>query len=620
MKTNSFSKTLTILVVILFALLIAGCEERPTKTRKPSLDWSRGLPLGTNVLGSVGIAVDENGKDIHAVWPLWSESKGVGPNLDINPLSALSAILTQEIFTYNSGAGGFGLHYAQIDENAQIKFEHEIIQISGQARLPQLISSDNQNLHLFWTNRKEHSEEWQLWYGQLDRQGNLQETPIQLSSASSGVSEYEVVSDLNGGVAVVWEDTKSGGINFTHISSSGEKLIDAVSVVSEGTMPAIRVDSQNRFHLVWFGEKKGDLMYQVLDSPPKPKTGTLIAHIPLGSGPRLYGPALGITDQWIYVIWSILKQSGVDAGSAETQYIAFPVDAPEKTSPISDISILPLEEQPYEEDEGNFKLTQLVPAEYATRSSDFVYDPIIAQSQNGELAVALAFRQEYRLDAQVQVVVVIMANGEYTGYTVATKTPAFSSDPALAADKAGNLHLIWRDGYTGENIYYASTASNAKAVLDKPVLQDLKTLVLAGGMESFAGILLFPLASPWLFPGLVLVVFWRIRKNDETLDNRISQIILIISLLLYQGTKVLIFPTIVEYVPLSAWIDIPFSWKLSLRIATPLLILGIAVAIAERKRRVSQAPSSTLSYYFTVALVDMILTLSVYGVNFLGAY
>ena len=622
MKKQFFSRLLVSLSIFLFALFLVGCEVEPEKARKPSLDWSRGLPLGTDVLGTVGMAVDPNGESIHVVWPLWSESRGVGFHLDIDAPRATGKVVaqsTQMSFPLQSDTGGFGIHYARIDEAAQVEFEHEVIQLSGQARIPRLIAADNQLLHLFWTTRADRSEEWQLWYLQFDQQGDVQRDPIQLSLTTSGVSKYEVASDLNGGVVVVWEDTESGSIKFAHLSALGEVLVAPVSVVSTGTMPAIRVDSQKRVHLVWF-EGIGELMYQVLDSAPKPKTGTLIAHIPLGTGPRVYGPALGIADQWGYVFWSVLKQSGLDAGSAKTQYIAFPVDSPEKVSSIFDIGVLPLEEQPYQPDEGDFTYTQLVPAAYIARSSDFIYDPFIAESQNNELAVSLAFYQQYRLDGHIQIVVLIMADGEYKGYTVATKTQAISSDVALSADVEGDLHLIWRDGVSGEDIYYTTTGADARAELDRLTLRDLLTLVTAGGMESFAGILLFPLAFPWIFPGLVVVIAWRLIRNDEDLSNKASQAILLLSILLYQGTKVLIFPTIVDYMPFSAWVDIPLSWQPSLQIAIPLLILGFAIGVAEWQRRRSNLLPSTLRYYFTVALLDMALTLAIYGVNFLGAY
>jgi len=211
-----------------------------------------------------------------------------------------------------------------------------------------------------------------------------------------------------------------------------------------------------------------------------------------------------------------------------------------------------------------------------------------------------------------------MEDGEYKGYTIATKTQAISGDPVVAIDGAGNFHLIWRDGYTKETVYYTTTNAETRAELDRPTLRDILTLFLAGGLESLTGILLFPLAFPWMFPGLVILIIWRLIKNDEDLSNKVSVAILVTSVFMYQGSKILIFPTMVDYIPFSAWVDIPASWQLILRIGVPLLILGIAIWVSEWSRKKRQ-PSS-LRYYLVIVIVDTVLTLAIYGVNFLGAY
>ncbi len=588
MKIYFSSRHLAIVSVLLFTFLLVGCGSEPERARKPSEDWSRGLPLGTDASGTAAMVVDQAGEVIHAIWPVWSES------------------------------GDVGLRYVQISQEAQIELDREVIQLSGRVRTPRLISAGDQHLHLFWANRAEGSKRWQLWYAQLDQQGDIQGAAVRLSPETSSVSQYEVAPDLNGGSVIAWEDTGSGGINFARISSSGEKQVGPACVVSQGIMPAVRVDSQGQVHLAWF-EGIGDLMYQVLDTElPMPVDGTLIAHIPLGTGASLDGPAFGVTDEWVYVFWSILNQSGLEAGTAKTQYVVFPIGAPDEASIISDIGVLPLEKQPYRSDEGEFTYTQLVPAAYISRSSQFVYDPVVMQDQNSELAVALASHQQHRLDGYIQIVVAIMADGEYKGYTLATKTQAISSDAVLSADADGNLHLIWRDGYAGENIYYTTTEPDARAELDRPTFRDITTVILAGGLESAAGILLFPLAFPWMFLGLILLVVWRLIRNDEDLTNKISLVLLVSAIILYQGSKVLIFPTMVDYVPFSAWVDVPDGWQLALRFGVPVIILGIAIGVSEWLRRKS-APS-TLRYYLVVVIVDTILTLAVYGVNFLGAY
>jgi hypothetical protein len=93
---------------------------------------------------------------------------------------------------------------------------------------------------------------------------------------------------------------------------------------------------------------------------------------------------------------------------------------------------------------------------------------------------------------------------------------------------------------------------------------------------------------------------------------------LVIAILLYQVTKLLFLPTIQTYTPFSAWLDLPRSWSTALRVMVPLLIFGVAWLAAEWVRRSRTA--STLAYFFVVAAVDAILTLVVYGVNYLGVF
>ncbi len=71
------------------------------------------------------------------------------------------------------------------------------------------------------------------------------------------------------------------------------------------------------------------------------------------------------------------------------------------------------------------------------------------------------------------------------------------------------------------------------------------------------------------------------------------------------------------YVPFSAWVDIPANWEIVLRIGVPGLIFLIGIGVAERGRRRSK---STLVYYALVSITDMVLTMGVYGVFYLGVF
>ncbi|MBC8335841.1 MAG: hypothetical protein H8E29_11275 [Anaerolineales bacterium] len=579
---------LPLMILILGAMILISCGGRPERSRKPSNDWGRGLPLGTDATGTVGMVVEEDGATIHAVWPFWAEE------------------------------GGIGIRYVQLGKAAEIQVDQVVVQTQGQVRTPQLFIAKDESLHLLWANRPDTAAKWQLWYAQFDHKGNIQGELLQVSDANSGVSQYAVVEGRNGGILVAWEDILSGGIKLTEISILGEKQANPKRVVEAGVKPDLWVDERGKIHLAWL-DNDNNLLYARTDADvASPLSGEKLLRIPLGTGATLDGPVLGVVDGNVYIFWSVLSQSGLEAGTARTEYVFFPQGSPDKVSDVTRIDVLPLEEQPYRTDRGSYAYTELVPATYISNTSPYVYAPMVIQHPTGEMAIALATRQQYRLDGYVQIAVVVMENGAYKGYTIATKTQAISSDPVLDADGAGNLHLIWRDGYSKEIVYYTTTDAETRAELDRPTIRDILTLVLAGGLESLTGILLFPLAFPWMFPGLIVLIIWRLIRNDEDLSNKVSVALLVLSVLMYQGSKILIFPTMVDYIPFSAWVDIPASWQMVLRIGVPLLILGIAIWASEWSRK-NQQPSS-LRYYLVIVIVDTVLTLAIYGVNFLGAY
>ena len=568
--------------------LLISYSSGPARTRKPSNDWGRGVPVGADASGTLGMVVEEDGSTIHTIWPFEVEG------------------------------GITGIRYAQLDENARVVEEKDIIQVQGEISAPRIFVAQKGLLHLLWATRVDASQKWQLWYTQIDLEGTLQTEPKMISDASSGVRRFEAVGASDGALWVVWEETSSGNIHLTGVSAFGEKQAQITNVVENVSNPSIALGDDDQIHLAWLNNNN-DLIYVQPDADFT-FTPENIHHIPMGTGASLNGPRMGVSDGQVYIFWSILDQSGLEAGTARTEYITFPIGVLEEISNQGDIWVLPYEEPFFQPKDGEYSYSELVPASLINRTTPFVYAPSLIQNPRGEMALALAAQQEHRLDGYVQIAVVFLENGIYKGYSFATKTQEISGDPVLAADGDGNLHLVWREGFDEEAIYYTTMDAETRAIIDRPTLRDASTLILAGGLESLTGILLFPLAFPWLFPGLVLVVIWRLVKNDENVSFRSSQIVLAVSLILYQGSKILIFPTFVDYTPFSAWIDIADGWGTPLRIIVPLIIFAIAIFFSERFRRRGKGVPSTLRYYFVTALVDMLLTLAIYGVNFLGAY
>jgi len=586
MDNNSRVTKFWLVIVLSFMVIVTGCNTKFEKGRKPSDDLSRGLPLGENASSTVALAVNPDGTNIHAVWP------------------------------YQENSRTTSLRYVKLNQDAEFIIDRDVLDFTGGVRTPQILLAGNNRLHLIWVERVEENSNWVLWYVELDDRGNLQNEPVSLSEPASGVGSFVTLSDGEQGAVVVWEDKTSNGLKWVQISAGIDGITSPEILVHDGIKPSLRVDGQGDFHITWMVDEF--LFYKrFLLGDSMPLEGTEIARISVGTGARLDNPALGLSDGWVYVFWSILKQSGLEAGTASTEFISFPIGSPQE-SPTTRIGIIPLEEQPFQPYQGVFTLSQFVPAIDPVRSVAYVYEPVTAQAYQPDLAIAVATKQLNRLDLYGQIAIGLLEGGQLKGYTFGTKTLDISGDAALTSDTEGNLHLVWRDGFSGSRIYYATTAPEAREVIDGLDFADLPTLLLTGGLEGITGIMLFPLAFPWMVIGLVILGVWRLIKNEESLDNVASRVLLVIAVISFHGSKALFMPTIIEYVPFSAWIDLPPEWLLSVRIGVPLIIFGIALTIAEWLRR--KFGPSTLRYFISIVLVDTALTLAIYGVNFLGAY
>ena len=589
MKKRSFNAKIIIgtLVLLMIALLTESCQVSQEKTRKPSEDWSRGLPLASDASSTIGFDVEKSGERIYVVIPHQNQS--------------------QENY----------FQYLKMNSSVEIILDMDLeIELSRFARSPRLEFAENGNFHLIWLARENSSEGWQLWYGLFHNQGEQNGQVYQITSNESGVGKYDVVSDGDGGVVVVWEDTQTNGILMTNISSPGETISTPHLVVQNGERPSVRVDNQEQIHMIWMEDTV--LMYHAVQPGEiTPFAGESIARLQIGSGNTLKGPSLGLSDGWISAFWSVLYQAGLEAGTAKTEYVVFPIGEPSE-GPILPLNIMD-DDVPFLPYRGSFALSQLIPpprAEYL--STNYILSPNTLGGQNSELIVSVSANQALRLNTNIQIVLGVFKDGEYQGYTVATKTETLSKDPVIKVDDAGNLYLVWREGAAGRQVFLSTTAAGARIALDKTSSSDLPSLLLTGGLEAITGILLFPFALPWMAFGFIMLIVWRLIKNDEDLTFPTSKILLVIAIISYQVSKVLFLSPMLEYIPFSAWIDIPAHLELIYRVGVPLVIFAVAILAAQWFTR--KSTPSTLTYYFAVVIVDCIFTMAIYGVILLGEY
>ena len=584
---KSYTKKIPLFFLLLALVLsISACGSSAEKEMKPSADWSRSVAVGESVNGSTGLSVENGGQRVHIIWPYDTDE-------------------------------GIRLHYVQLDPSVQPLVESDL-DLAGQIKAPRLVVSGQDYLHLFWSSREAGTPDWELYYQRLEEDGQLSGAPTRLSPPGVVIGEYTAISDQAGGAVLTWGKGSAGDLYILHLGQDGSILSGPEIYTSQGESPTVRLDAEGNLHLAW--RQGGDIYYAVtgLDQLDAIQ-GSRVASLTLGTGVSLSGPIVGVTHDWVYLLWSLLSQSGMEAGTASTEYVASPRGSMDFSNPER-IWIPSEEEITYRPYQSSLGLTQLADvAQVPSQASDFILHPNTLESQESEMVVALGVNQQLRLDLQLQIATLVLKDGQVQGFSMAGKTDHLSDDAVIAADTQGNLHLIWREGAGGHKVFYASTAPQARAELDRINTGDVVGAALQGGMESFVSIALLPVIGfGWLLPGLLVVGTYKLFREHENMRDPVSWIPLIIAVAMYEGLKIVTLPTMTSYVPFSAWLEIPNAWDAPLRFGMPVLIFLIALFVAYRMQK--RYSASTLVFYMALGLTDAVLSLAIYGVNFLGVF
>ena len=583
---DSMMKKYRLIKIIFLSLLVvalAGCETQ--KGRTPSPDWSRGLPLGSSGRGSIGMAVADDSGRVHLTWP------------DVS-------------------GGEPAIRYMQLDGEANPSIDTHLPLPDGEKRTPRLALADGENVHFLWVFRGEGDPNWILYYTQIDQNGEFLHNPIPLSDEEVRVGSYRITPDNDGGLFAVWE--VGDDIYLTHLTATGVMDIDSLLFIENGSEPALRVDGDDGLHFIW--READQIMYAQLDAAnPQRAAGVMVVDVDLSSGAVMAGPVLGLSDEWGYIIWSVANRTGMEAGTARVEYVSFPIGELVEDQK-SRLGLSAAEDLPYEAYAGDYQMTLLAAASPIPYSSDFAHQPAVDQGQAGEVAVVLAMTQQLRQKSVMQVATAVFKDGAFLGFNMTGKTDAFSQEPFVASDTAGNLHVAWREGGHGQMIFYATTAPDARDAINGLDFGDISNLVFTGGIEAAVGMMMFPLAFIWVLPGLLIMGIWHMRRDEDTLSDPITLILLLISLISYQFIKVSFWPFMMIYVPFSAWIDVPDSMNQLLQIGVPIVIFGIGLLTAVYIRKRKNPYMSGLLFFFITTTIDGLLSLGVYGVNFLGVF
>jgi len=606
---------LLLLIVFLLVPWLAACSPVVEKGGKPPADWSRSMSLGGEAVGSIGLSVDELGENVHVVWPI---RKG----------------------------GVEWLRYVKVDQTARIVFSRDL-KFTGELKAPRLSSALQGRTHLVWSSRSSSLEGWRLWHVLLDEAGNVTGKRSLVSTGDGSVGRYALAPDGKGGILVAWDAGQTGGLFVGRINPAGELISGPVMIASQGHSPVMDVDSQGWAHMAYLDGKVIHYAWMPVDDFEQASAEAVVDLAKggtLGStGDILQGPAMGYAGEWIYLVWSVLSTSDTESGSAIAEYVSFPAREPAQTNPER-LLTLASQEKEYRDYRGSFGLTALGPPpvfsiasqelgrEVTMQSeqhgdwvvvsggiSSFIMTPSAMIGDQDELAVAVAASQEFRLDEQMEITTLVFSEGGYRGYSVSSQTNRLSDNPVLAADSAGELYLVWREGSRGEKVYFASTAPNMLASLDRLGFGDAFTAVMKGTTEGLTSLAFTPIIGMWwILPGLLILGGWKLVREQESVNAPSSWPVLLAAVGIYLALKVLFLPTILYYVPFSAWIYLPSSLAAPLRVGMPFLILGLGLLSANYVR--VRYSDSSLAFYLAFTITDAALSLLIYGVNYLGAF
>jgi hypothetical protein len=479
---------------------------------------------------------------------------------------------------------------------------------------------DGGTLQLFWLSDQ------RLYTARLEP-GTRDMGPPLLLSADAKVASYDVAQGANGAMAIWYAGSQEDpGL---YALPAGDPGGEATLVDPLGIAPNLGYDDDGMLHATWAryppGENHPQFFYGAYpDGRYAPGAETVVLEPRVGTT-RVYGPWLGLDKQDVYLLWTIIPRIGPRSGMAATYYVRFPPGRPAAASPVGQLSIpyeYHLDYQPFPD--GSLQTGPRVAlGSAAPYNNTYISELVLDPAQAPELAIAFHTRLAYlRRKEQGQVSVVFFQDGAPVGYQQITFTPANSGFPAVLSDEAGQLYITWLESgaESGYNVYFSSTAPDIRKALSGLTWDDVGRL----GPELLFGLLggavLVPLAMAWIIAPLVVIgVTSVIRRRDESFTNTGVLVSLALAMGAYWVSKLLLMPTIPDYVPFSAWLPfIPPVLKLPLQVGVPLLIAGLALALAWRYTYGRDRPSPFFFLLIYMA-VDSVLTMSVYGVTFYGA-
>ncbi len=524
--------------------------------------------------------------------------------------------------------GGMTLLFAvEVDGVARLQVKHfdrrldlaweSVLQESLRSPMQPEIIWHGQRLRLFWI------DEGSLYSATMDAGGN-DSGDTRLLSNDAAVDSYGVA--LRGTQPVTaWfagGPREPGLYAVNDVASSAEPVL----VDDQGIEPELRVDAEGGLHAVWLryppGTTSPSFYYayygsgQVAGSDGR--AGTLLLTAFAGLSSVLTGPFLGVDDEHVYVFWTVEVRTGPQAGSAETNYIIFPLGRPAEIGEEQSLYAPADYNLDYEPATGTTLHSGSrvpLPVEGALTA------PMDLESNRepaSELVVATQVMAAYELRKEArQSALIYFRDGRPVSYQLLSFTRSGSSFPYVRSDGQGYLYATWLEPAEprGFLTYLSATAPDVNAALTTVSLSVVSRVVTELVFGLLSGAVLAPFAGIlWLIaPLVVLAVTSFMRREAARGISPGSAASLGLAIITYWLVKMATLPGIGDFVPFSPWIPFIPPWLgVALQWSVIPLILLAALVTAWHFTYRRDAPSA-LYFLFIYAAVDSVLSMAVYG-------
>lgn len=577
----------SLLFLCCIALVLAGCGTAE-RLWLDAPDWSRAVLLGnTQAAETVPMAVDDSG--------------------------------TTYVFLVNGPEGALSPEVVAVDAQAEVVWRRRYESVTVLRPKSPRIFIEGERLRLFWI------ADDQLNMMQISQSGEMLGPPDVISGDVT-VESFDATRD-EVGQWFVWmagprREPGLYRLPAGSLTGSAPERIDPM-----GVRPVLEY-YDGTLHALWAhyptGYEEKALFYANYPNGIfEPDVEQVVGEPMVAPSSVLEGPYLGFDMERVYVFWTILVRTGLEAGSVETRYVSFPYGALNEASPPEQLFAPPNYDLTYERAiQGPLQAGERA-AWDATRGTAFITDLDPTDMVTDELAVAMSTKIPYlRRKEQVQVAVAYFQNGAPNGYQLLSFTSSSSEHPGIL-NNDGYLIVSWleRSDLPGFAVYMAQTTPAFVDSLRGITPDDASRLLANMTFDLLSGALLLPFALAWIVvPTIVLFVTSFLREEDAPLQSSGVLISLGLAILAYWASKIAFLPSMRDYVPFSAWIPFLPTWlEIPLQILVPVFIAAGALYIAWRYTfRVQRR--SPFFFLLIYATVDGIATMAVYGVLVFGAF